>query len=174
MNESTYADKIRTIPMGIISGTVFFVVVVCGGIMKPWDAVISLLANQGLGEEEYNLLARMFGYTLPLAFGFFIVAYVFLSGKHKGFSWDKQLLAVALILWICGVLSKILGLGLSPTFSLGRAYQGQFLLWFSSMVLNGYVHTDGWPLVICALALGIGLAVWFERQTHSLLSESSD
>jgi hypothetical protein len=170
MIEPTFADKIRKIPMGFISALVFFIVAVFGLGMKPWEAALNLLSNQGVGEGEFNLLVYLFGYTLPLAVGFGIIAYLFLIGSHRGHEWYNQLGVALVILWVCGMASKLIGLGLAPNFSIANAYKGHILLFLFSLVANGYIHTYGWPLVICAIALGISVAIWSERKTYKLLN----
>jgi hypothetical protein len=160
--------------MGFISASAFFIVAVFGIGIKPWDAVLNLLSNQGVGEEEFNVLAYLFGYTLPLSVGFGIIAYLILTGKHRGHEWYNQLGVALAILWVCGSVSKLLGLGLSPKFSILNAYQGAPLLFLLTLVVNGYVHTYGWPLVICALALGIGAAIWSERKTYKTFNRSDE
>jgi hypothetical protein len=92
------------------------------------------------------------------------------GGADCGFACASRSRSPQRFLWVCGSASKLLGLGLAPNFSILNAHKGPFLLFLLTLVANGYIHTYGWPLVFCAIALGFGIAIWFERKTHKLLN----
>ena len=169
MKEPTIADDIRRIPMQLITAGVFFIVFVFGGLMKPWDAVLSLLTNLGVDEKQFNTLVYMFGYTLPLSFGFFTLSYLYLTGRHREHNLQTNIFVSLAILWVCGIASKVFGLGVAPTFTLVDAYRGAVIPTLFSIVLNGYLHTYSWSLVICAITLGVGFSIWVERKTHKFV-----
>ncbi len=161
------ADEFRSIGMGWIWAITFFIVVVFGGILTPWEAIEHLIVNQGASEEGANLLAFVAGYTLPLTAGFSIIAFLVLTGIHKQFHYGVQLVGAAVILWLAGEAARSFGLGLLPDYTGWVRISGNPYLRPLLIVLNAYFITYGWALMVCALATGCAIAFQVERWLHS-------
>ena len=167
----TVADQLRQIPMGIIWRITFVVVGVGAGLFTSWqDIGVHLIQNQGVGDEGAALLGFVAGYTLPLFVGFFILA--FLAIKESDFSrygWPVLVLALAFILWVCGEAARALGLGLLPDYTYVALGEWPAQLRPLGYVLTAYFNSYGFGLMLCALALGVALAVQVERWVHDQL-----
>ena len=161
------ADEFRSIGMGWIWAITFFIVVVFGGILTPWEAIEHLISNQGLGEEGTNLLAFVAGYTLPLTAGFGVIAFLVVTGIRKKVNIGIQIVGAAVILWLAGEAARSLGLGLLPDYTGWVRISGYPYLRPLLIVLNAYFTTYGWALMICAFAIGCAIAFQVERWLHS-------
>jgi hypothetical protein len=152
----------------------FVVVALFGAAMTPWDVLRDLLANQGVSDEGGQLMAFVAGYTLPLTVGFGVCALLYLRGAHESADWRTVAVVAAGILFLAGAGAAELGLGLLPVYDNGLPSAGghpalRFVLW----VLTGYFNSYGWPLMVCALALGCAAAaqvhvwIWPPEPTES-------
>jgi hypothetical protein len=165
MNENrTLGDDLRSIEMKWVWIIVAAIVMLCREI-TPWDIIIGLIENQGVGEDEASLVAFVALYTLPLTAGFFLIAFLVLTGKHSQFHWTTQLAGAAGILALTGFLARSLGLGLIPIYK-SLDFGGHPVFVLPAYVLTAYLNSYGIPLMICALAIGSAAALQVERYLH--------
>jgi hypothetical protein len=163
MNENrTLGDDLRSIDMKWIWIVVSVIVLLFVGI-TPWDIIISLIENQGIGENEKSVVGFVAGYTLPLTAGFFLIAFLVLTGKHRQFQLPVQLLGAAGILALTGFLAHVFGLGLPPDYKLTDFVGGYFFIVIPVFVLKAYLNSYGIFLMICALVIGAAAALHVER-----------
>jgi hypothetical protein len=146
---------------------VFFVVVVFGGFMTPWQALQHLLQSRGaVGEEDASLIGFVAGYTLPLTAGVAVAAYLLLRGAFESWQGPYVALAVAGILAAAGLIAAYLGLGLLPDYEY-RLPSGPPYVSIPLWVLQGYFNTYGWSLMICAAAIGLATALHVDAWLRS-------
>ncbi len=145
---------------------VFLLVAIFGYGVTPWDAVRALLENQGISDEDAQLIAFVAGFTLPLTVGSGVCVYLFLQGTFRSWHPVGVGFAVAGILFGSGGVAAQLGLGLLPSYANNLPDAGghpvaRLLGW----VVQGYFNTYGWPLMVCSLAIGVACAL----QVHAWL-----
>lgn len=161
------ADELRRIPLGLLWAVVFFIVVIFGWGFTPWAAIKHLIVNMGTGDGGGELLAFTAGYTLPLTAGFGLISFLLLTDRHKQYSTPAQLVGGAAILLVAGLVSHVLGLGLPPDFA-GWEEWMRYPLYISLplVALSAYLKSYAIGLMISALAIGFGAAIWLERKVH--------
>lgn len=158
----TLADSIRQVPMWGIWITAFSLVALILGIFEPLSTLEAVLERE-LGVEQVQLLAYVAGFTLPLTAGITIIGYALISGYEKTLNWSpvNKFGAALLVLFIAGLFSHLLGLGLPPSYPAPRGGPWYFMLAY--VVLMGYFSTYGIQLMLCSLAIGLALAIQIER-----------
>jgi hypothetical protein len=166
IKKATPADHIRGFSMKWIWVIAFFVVVVVGGIMTPWQAIYSLLANKGVGDQGAVILSFVAGYTLPLTAAFGIIAYLFLTGANRGVGLTTQIALATIILAACGWVASDLGLGLLPDYQGWDSISAPGFIKFVIVVFSAYFNSYGLSLMLCALAIGTAVAIQIERFFH--------
>jgi hypothetical protein len=164
---NTLADELRGIRISWIWGAAFFIVLIFGLGLTPWDAIQALVANRGVGDEGAKVLAFIAGYTLPLTVGFGIISFLALTGESYGFNGQAQFIGAAIILWITGEVARGLSLGLLPDYSNAFKISGPGYLRPLLIVLVAYLNRYGWPLMVCALAIGAAAGIQAERWLHA-------
>jgi hypothetical protein len=168
----TPADKLRRIEIGWIWAAVaFFVLVVVLGILSPVEAIKSLVVNQGVGDEEVNILAFIAGFTLPLTVGFGIIAFFVLTGLNQPYDAYKQAGAAGIILIVSGLLSQVFSVGLQPDLTPQPMPSMPLPFAILFFALRAYYTSYGLPLMISALAIGTAAALHVERWLHSALPD---
>jgi hypothetical protein len=169
----TPADELRSVSMGAVWGGAFVVVVILCGIFTPWDALLYLLENQGVGDEGASLLAFVAGYTLPLTFGSAVIAFLFLRGFFRGGGAVAVALTTAIVLAGSGWLAQALGLGLLPDYS-GASWGDASGPWgLLGLVLEAYLNSYGWALALSAVVIGLACAIHVERWVADSAAEES-
>jgi hypothetical protein len=159
----TPADELRSVSMGAVWGVAFVVVVIFCGLLTPWDALLYLLANQGVGDEGAWILAFVAGYTLPLTFGTALIAFLFLRGFFRGHGLMSVVLTTAVVLAGSGWLAQALGLEMLPDYS-GVTWAAEYGLWgLLGLVLGAYVNGYGWALAVSATVIGFACGMHVER-----------
>lgn len=164
----TVADQLRQIPMGIIWVTTFVVVGIGAGIFTSWQEIAAhLIQNQGVGDEGATLLGFVAGYTLPLTMGFLILALLLLRETDlERHGWPALVLVPAAVPWLCGEAARALGLGLLPDYTYASSLELSWPFRPIAVVLSAYFNAYGFGLMLCALAIGVALAVQVERWVH--------
>jgi hypothetical protein len=142
---------------------VLAVVLIVGGGLTPWDTLAFLIEEGGVGDRGASVIAFVAGYTLPLTAGIGLIAFLILSNRWPVTGTPAHLLLVAAILGGAGLVASSLGLGLLPDFTASIPQTGAWFMRPLGYVLNAYFNTYGWPLMICAAAIGIGAALHIER-----------
>jgi hypothetical protein len=160
------ADELRSVSMGVVWSVVFAIVVILGGLFTPWDALLFLVENQGVGDEGSSILAFVAGYTLPLTFGTALISFLFLRGFHRGLGAVPVAFTVAVILAGSGWLAQTLGLGLLPDYT-GVTGAGPGPWKVLTLVLEAYLNSYGWALAISATAIGFACGMHVERWVAS-------
>jgi hypothetical protein len=159
----TPADELRSVSMGAVWGVAFVVVVIFCGLLTPWDALLYLLANQGVGDEGASILAFVAGYTLPLTFGTAVITFLFLRGFFRGHGPMPVVLTTAVVLAGSGWLAQALGLGLLPDYS-GATWGAGYGPWgLLGLVLKAYLNGYGWALALSATVIGFACGMHVER-----------
>lgn len=158
----TPAEQLRSVPPSAVWAATFAVVAVLGGFATPWETLQVLLKNRGAGEEGASLLAFVAGYTLPLTAGFGVLAFGILIGAYRGASPPAIGFTIGGVLFVAGLVSGYLGLGLLPDYTDVRP-SGPPYAAVPLMVLTAYLNSYGWSLMLCALAIGTAAAFQAER-----------
>jgi hypothetical protein len=159
----TPADEFRSVSMGAVWGGAFAVVVLLCGIFTPWDTLLYLLENQGVGDEGASVLAFVAGYTFPLTFGSAVITFLFLRGFFRGGGPVAVALTTAVVLAGSGWLAQALGLGLLPDYT-GATWGAGYGLWgLLSLVLEAYLNSYGWALALSAMVIGFACGMHVER-----------
>jgi hypothetical protein len=165
MNENrTLGDDLRSIDMKWVWIIVSVIVMLSIGF-TPWDVIINLIKNQGVGGDEASLVAFVAGYTFPLTSGFFVIVFLVLTGKYRQFSTPAQLVGAAGILALTGFFAHAFGLGLSPIYK-PLDFGGPLYFVIPRYVLTAYLNSYGIALMICALAIGSAAALQVERYLY--------
>lgn len=153
MNQPTAGESSRSLNMAWIWAAVLFVVAVVNGLLTPWDAIKTIIQDQGVGDEGAGLIAFAAGYTLPLTAGTVLLTYLGLRGAHRERSGPTVLIFVGAVFLVAGLLSSTLGLGLAPDLSIRPRSAPPYVslpLW----ALEAYFNRYGWPLMITGLVIG--------------------
>jgi hypothetical protein len=149
---------------------VFLIVAIFGVGVTPWEAIRSLLeSGGGVGEEQAGLIAFVGGYTAPLTVGTGVAALLWLRGAFKSWTGPWPIVGVAGILAAAGIGAAYLGLGLLPVFDPGLP-PGPPWVSLPIWVFRGYFNSYGWTLMICAVAIGLALALhadaYYRSKSH--------
>ena len=72
------------------------------------------------------------------------------------------------VLALCGFLAQAIGLGLLPNYAGMQLPGGPPFISLPVFVLSAYINSYSWPLMLCALVIGIACAVQAERWLQNL------
>lgn len=144
----------------------FVIVGVFGYGMTPWDAIIQLIENNGVGDQGAYLLAFAAGYTLPATAAIGVIVALAYTGALRNVGLPGTVFLIALILGGAAILSQFLGLGLIVDLSNATWHSGPVWLSVFLFVLSAYLNAYGWPLMITAVALGIASGLHFGIKTE--------
>jgi hypothetical protein len=156
----------HAVPPTVLWIGAFIIVAIFGYGLTPWQVIESLMAEQGMGTGQQELMAFAAGYTLPLTVGFGVITYIALSGQAP--HGPEKFAGAALILAACGWAAGELGLGLPPDYT-GARGTGPAYVYLPMLVLSAYFNSYGFGLMLSALALGVASAVQFDRWTRHVL-----
>jgi hypothetical protein len=170
LNQSEYiapvpADKFRKAPMGVIWIVVLLAVVMLTKVTGILDAVLSLIQNQGLSDEDKVLLGFIAYVTFPLTSGVVITGFLYLKGKHQGRSTPNILGWVSAIFVACWILSLVLGIGKVPVDLIENIQRtpGNMYVRLPVALLKTYATYYGLPLFISSVLIGFAFAMQIER-----------
>ncbi|MEA3035067.1 MAG: hypothetical protein QOH04_826 [Sphingomonadales bacterium] len=128
------------------------VVLVFGGIFAESAHRDVVWGNVFKGRDELLLAIAM--YTLPLTLGFGLIALLAVgligSGKGNPYAFCT---GGFIIFWICGKFASFSGLGIPPD-QRGFSMEGGAYRMFLS-AFQAYLTNYGWPLTVCAFAIGV-------------------
>lgn len=154
-------DGPRAWNLTAVWGITFVVVAVLGGFMTPWEAIGSVLENEGAGDEGAELIAFVAGYTLPLTAGFAVIFFIMLRNSFEELMSAGFVVLAGIILWVAGALAGALGLGLLPDYSgVELGFDLRFLV---VRVLQAYFNSYGFTLMLCSLVIAAASALQVDR-----------
>lgn len=138
--------------------------------VEPWDALMQALANGGVNDEGYSVLAFVAGYTLPLTAAIGGLTLAWLLGAAEAHNSASVLTVVGLVLWGAGFAAAELGLGLLPSAAF-QPVSGPPWVALPVNALQAYFASYGFPLMICSLAIGVAgamqIAHWLRSTRES-------
>ena len=157
-------ETVRSMKLGWVWGAVAIGVLILAGGVTPWDAILEVISNGGVGEEQASLLGFVAGYTLPLCVGFTIIGVAWITGMGRGANPYVALAGMAFVLIACGWVAQELGLGQLPipdAAGTGSMHPAARLL---VAVLRGYVNQYGMGLALSSLLIAVGLTLTIAKQ----------
>jgi hypothetical protein len=165
------ANDLGRTGMQVLWGVTFLVVAVFGFAVTPWEAIAYLLESGGVDSDGAALIGFAAGFTLPLTAGFFIITLAVLTDSVPPMHPWVALGVAAGILWLCGEAARYFGLGLTPDY---KTYWAPGPPQFRpiTVVLQAYFNSYGWPLMLCALAIGVTGALQLARVLHPATSDT--
>ena len=154
-------DGPRSWNLTVVWGVTFCAGAVLGGFMTPWEALSSVLENEGAGDDGVTLIAFVAGYTLPLTAGFAVIFFIMLRNSFEELMSGGFAVLCGVILWVAGALAGVLGLGLLPDY---RGVEIGFDLRFLVVrVLEAYFNSYGFALMLCSLVIAGASALQVDR-----------
>jgi heme/copper-type cytochrome/quinol oxidase subunit 3 len=148
------------VPLSSIWWGVFAVVLLFGGIFADGADRDMVWSNIGDGRDELLLAVAI--HTFPLTLSFFLIVLLWMESDRRAEGHPLLLAGLcAGIFWVCGKLSSYSGLGIPPD-EQGFVIAGS-IYHVALSAFAAYLNVYGWPLTICAFALGVAGAISAER-----------
>jgi hypothetical protein len=122
--------------------------------LTPWDALLELLADKGVSDDNAALMAFVAGYTFPLVLGAGICTYLVLRGHHNGQAPQSLALWGAGIMIGAALVSGWLGLGQIPNFMATHMISAPPYVALPVWVVQVYLNEYGIGLALAGAAIG--------------------
>ena len=161
----TYADEIRGISSRVLWGSTFLGIALVVFGLDPLETMKGLLADQGIGVDEAQLMGFVAGLTLPLTVAAGIIAFMVLVTNLNMIDSKKFVIVTTGVLYVTSFIADDSKLGL-PLRG-GRTVNAGFLTPLLSL-LSMYLSSYGLPLMLASVTLGIVSAIQVERLVHSM------